>query len=1128
MGFMPFTKERLHNRACAYKSTLFAYLSVAVFFIVCFLSSPVPVYAITISSTALPGAPQYQSYTAPALTATGGTAPYTWSVTSSDATLPEGMSLNSTTGVISASKVGGQGTYQFQVQAKDSKGVTATALFIISVVADNTLGGCSIFPSNSIFHQRVDSLPVDTSPAAPIYSGYQPSHLRVFFGSDTTPYPDGIPFYRVPYNQAPVSMTFTLYGDESDAPNGWSSNYVTTYPFPANAPIEGTANDEALGGDGHVLILQIAGGGQPCKLWEVWQGVYNGNGTWSSSNGAYWDLSSNNLRTNGWTSGDAAGLPIMPLTVNYDEVASGLVTHPIRFTLNHMLNDYVWPARHTAGTGYCVNSNGSAVGNSQLSQSSPPASCVMTGPAGEIYRLTSAAYAAAMSTCPSSTNPQANVILTAMRQYGIILADNGETGGVIGTPDARWNDTDLSCITNFTLSQFEPVNVSSVQVSADSGESNQMTNGTCGSKNGGSLTTTPTNNLCSTGTPSAVSGSGPWSWTCAGTNGGTTASCTANIITIKEYATPTANSNPWRITAGSDGNLWFTERGSNKIGKITTAGTISEYQIPTADSLPTGIALGPDNNLWFIEQNGNNIGRITAAGVITEFPIPTANSTPWAIAGGPDGNIWFVERGNNKVARMTTGGSVTEFSIPTAGSMPSGITSGSSHLWFTEEIGNNIGEVTTTGSVTEFPMPPSSGEPFGIVVGSDGNIWFTELGANKIGRMTSGGTITEFPVLTASSEPAGITAGADGNLWFAEELGNNIGKITTAGVVNEIAIPTASSSPSSVAFGPDGNIWFTEEAGNNIGQIVLPETSVYVISVTMTGTGGGTVTPSSGSISWSNDTGTATYNSGTSVTLTATANSGSTFTGWSGACSSQSTSATCVVTMNATESVTANYVATGTTPFSDVPNTESFTSYIEAIYNNGITTGCGSGDYCPTEDVTRDQMAAFLVRATQVAAGQSTVNFTCNGGVAGASVNCLTTTPYFSDVPTTDSFFPYVQKLYELGITTGCGNNDYCPSEDVTRDQMAAFLVRATQVAAGQSTTNFTCTGGVAGASVSCSSTTPYFSDVPTTDSFFPYVQKLKELGITTGCGNGDYCPSEDVTRDQMAAFLARAFLGMK
>jgi hypothetical protein len=222
------------------------------------------------------------------------------------------------------------------------------------------------------------------------------------------------------------------------------------------------------------------------------------------------------------------------------------------------------------------------------------------------------------------------------------------------------------------------------------------------------------------------------------------------------------------------------------------------------------------------------------------------------------------------------------------------------------------------------------------------------------------------------------------------------------------------------------------------------------------------------------------------------------------------------------ETVTAHYIITGISTFSDVSISSLYESYIEAIYNNGITTGCGNGDYCPSEQVTRDQMAAFLVRGTQVAEGKSTVNFTCNGGAAGASVACATTTPYFNDVPATDSFFPYVQKLYELGITTGCGNNDYCPLENVSRDQMAAFLVRGTQAAAGQSTVNFTCNGGA-----NCATETPYFNDVPATDSFFPYVQKLKELGITTGCGNGNYCPLENVTRDQMAAFLARAFLGM-
>jgi YVTN family beta-propeller protein len=202
--------------------------------------------------------------------------------------------------------------------------------------------------------------------------------------------------------------------------------------------------------------------------------------------------------------------------------------------------------------------------------------------------------------------------------------------------------------------------------------------------------------------------------------------------------------------------------------------------------------------------------------------------------------------------------------------------------------------------------------------------------------------------------------------------------------------------------------------------------------------------------------------------------------------------------------------------FFDVPSNYWAFSYIDTIYKAGITHGCGNGDYCPSESVTRDQMAAFLVRATQVSAGAPPEEFTCNG-----NVDCSTTTPYFSDVPSTDVFFKYIQKLKELGMTTGCGNGDYCPSENVTRDQMAAFLVRATQVGAGAPPEGFTCNGNV-----DCSTTTPYFSDVPSTEGFFKYIQKLKELGITTGCGNGDYYPSKYGTRDQIATFLSRAFLG--
>jgi hypothetical protein len=201
----------------------------------------------------------------------------------------------------------------------------------------------------------------------------------------------------------------------------------------------------------------------------MWQGINEGDSAWTDSSNAYWpNLASSALTplggvdatgTNGTT--DAAGLPVLPLLVNYDEVASGAVTHPIRFTLNHMLHYYVWPATNGyAGVGSCAG----VPLSDELSQSSPPSTCSFSGPAGEIYRL----KASVPTPSQCSNDPQSLTIIQAFRDYGIILADNGISGGLIGTPDARWSDSQLSCLTNLTLSDFEPVNVSSIMVNPDS------------------------------------------------------------------------------------------------------------------------------------------------------------------------------------------------------------------------------------------------------------------------------------------------------------------------------------------------------------------------------------------------------------------------------------------------------------------------------------------------------------------------------------------------------------------------------------------------------------------------------------------------------------------------------------
>ncbi len=247
---------------------------------------------------------------------------------------------------------------------------------------------------------------------------------------------------------------------------------------------------------------------------------------------------------------------------------------------------------------------------------------------------------------------------------------------------------------------------------------------------------------------------------------------------ITEFAILSANARPVEITAGPDGNLWFTDEFGNKIGRITTAGVITEFPTPSAVSEPHGIAAGPDGNLWFTELAGRKIGRITPAGAVTEFPISTASGELVGITAGPDGNLWVTGFGGGKIERITPAGAVTEFPISTAASAPYGIAAGpDGNLWFTE-LGGKIGRITPAGAVTEFPISTAISQPVGIAAGPDGNLWFTEAGANNIGRITTGGVITEFSIPTASSEPVGIAAGPDGALWFTENNGK-IGRITT-------------------------------------------------------------------------------------------------------------------------------------------------------------------------------------------------------------------------------------------------------------------------------------------------------------------------------------------------------------
>jgi streptogramin lyase len=404
----------------------------------------------------------------------------------------------------------------------------------------------------------------------------------------------------------------------------------------------------------------------------------------------------------------------------------------------------------------------------------------------------------------------------------------------------------------------------------------------------------------------------------------------ADVGTITEYPIPTADSGPRGIAAGADGKLWFTESQANKVGRITTAGqmtTADEISLPSAASSPSGITAGPDGNLWFTEIAGgasSRIGRIaptaTSSGDVLEIAVPTANSSPEGITAGPDGRIWFTEYGSLNGGRIgvlattaTMTSDITEFDIGGAGiSNPFGIVTGpDAKLWFTGFGKRVVGRIAPPGAaVPTTDQFDTTGSPLGITVGPDGNLWAAEQDTSTIARVTPDGTVTEFPTFTANRQPFGIAAGPDGRIWFTEIGGttNHIGAMTTAGVMtaaDEYAIPTDNANPLFITAGPDNRMWFTEANGNNVGAITtgVAAAASFALTVSKSGSGTGTVTSQPAGISCG-ATCTATYAAGTAVTVTAAPDSGSTFAGWSGACSGTSS---CTVSMSQARAVTATF-----------------------------------------------------------------------------------------------------------------------------------------------------------------------------------------------------------------------------
>jgi len=317
--------------------------------------------------------------------------------------------------------------------------VLALAAWSLASQAAPTIGGCPVFPANNYWNTPVDTLPVHASSATWVNS----------IGASTNLHPDwgnvladnyGIPYATVTASQAKVPIVFPAdgYADESDP---------GPMPIPADAPIEGGA---ASDGDRHVLVIDTSS----CVLYELYYAFPmpgSGGPSWSVYSSAKFDLNSNALRTAGWTSADAAGLAIFPGLVRYDEVAAGEIAHAIRFTASRIWGKnadgtpkYLWPARHWSG--------------SSTDSTRPPM--------GARFRLKA-------SFDISRFDARTQVILRAMKKYGLVLADGGSNWYFQGVSDTRWPDLVFDELKSVSGGNFEAVDTSVMMIDANSAAAKQ-------------------------------------------------------------------------------------------------------------------------------------------------------------------------------------------------------------------------------------------------------------------------------------------------------------------------------------------------------------------------------------------------------------------------------------------------------------------------------------------------------------------------------------------------------------------------------------------------------------------------------------------------------------------------------
>jgi streptogramin lyase len=319
-------------------------------------------------------------------------------------------------------------------------------------------------------------------------------------------------------------------------------------------------------------------------------------------------------------------------------------------------------------------------------------------------------------------------------------------------------------------------------------------------------------------------------------NGGTLVSAQVYAQAGNAYAYTTVNptptvyecpvaGEPQYIGQNKNGSIWYTDN-NNTVAMITTSCVLTPTTIPTGNANPQGITGGEDGNMWFTEYNSSKIGKITPAGAISEFGTLFGSDQPQMLADRGDGTVWYAGYGGNHVGYVNEfNGIAGETTLPTGGSGPWDVAEGpDGYLYVTENLNDDMAYLAT---LFQSPIPQtavtSGSESESIVLGPDGNMWMTQFGLNRIGRMTVPGHVfTSYPTYSSSSVPVDITVGADGTLYYTESGIDRIGRINTSGSpVGEYKTLSSNTGLKGIVGSTDGSIWFCESNTSKVGRLVL-------------------------------------------------------------------------------------------------------------------------------------------------------------------------------------------------------------------------------------------------------------------------------------------------------------------